>query len=42
MTIVGTMHDVIDDISYIPHDRDATDVLFLLLSEQHRQFVLLP
>lgn len=33
---------IIDDISYIPHDRDETDVLFLLLSEcyEHRSVVI--
>lgn len=33
---------LIDDISYIPHDRDETDVLFLLLSEcyEHRSVVI--
>lgn len=28
---------VIDDLSYIPHDRDETDVLFLLLAERYEQ-----
>lgn len=33
---------IIDDISYIPQDRDETDVLFLLLSEcyEHRSVVI--
>jgi DNA replication protein DnaC len=28
---------VIDDLSYIPHDREETDVLFLLLAERYEQ-----
>ena len=28
---------VIDDISYIPQDRDETDVLFLLIAERYEQ-----
>jgi len=28
---------IIDDISYIPHDRQETDVLFVLLSERYEQ-----
>lgn len=28
---------IIDDISYIPHDREETDVLFVLLAERYEQ-----
>jgi DNA replication protein DnaC len=28
---------IVDDISYVPHDRDETDVLFVLLSERYEQ-----